>query len=216
VAPKEGAASSPGAAVGSRGSAWLLWGGLAIALLGLVVGLLSFWGPSAPDVDERIWQVIPSPEEMRHDFGLEVTWLGGRAGTDGVRELEAGETVRFRVKVARSAYVGIWTIDAKGYVTQLFLYKGESHLFRTGEPRDVPAVRLVAVPSERPELIWVEASTKHWEPLAGELHGPFKLFKADRDRLAWVHQRQELRTLVHDDEVILAETVLRYQVRPGR
>src|SRR5262249_8623367 len=209
-------ASSPGAAVGSRGSAWLLWGGLAIALLGLVVGLLSFWGPSAPDVDERIWQVIPSPEEMRKDFGLEVTWLGGRAGTDGVRELEAGEPVRFRVKVARPSYVGIWTVDAKGYVVQLFPYKGERHLLRAGEERDVPADVLRAVPSRRPELIWVEASTKYWEPLAGELHGPFELFRADRDRLAWVHQREQLRTLVQDDEVGLAEAVLRYRVHSGR
>ncbi len=130
--------------------------------------------------------------------------------------LEEGEIVKFRVKVARKAYVGIWTVEADGTVLQLFPNKGDpNHLFEADKEREAPADSDIAVPSVGVDQVWVEASTKHWDPVEGERQGPFLLFKKARHKKGWLAQRRDLRGLRPAGQ-LLSETVLRYRVKPRR
>src|SRR5262249_54753685 len=63
---------------------------------------------------------LPLDQPIRKDFGLTVQMLGGKPGPGGDPLLEEGQEVDLRIRVERDAYVGIWTIDARGTVTQLF------------------------------------------------------------------------------------------------
>ena len=133
----------------------------------------------------------------------------------GVVPVEEGEKVRFRVWVARNAFVGIWTVEADGTVLQLFPTKHDpNHRFLAGQAREVPADGVEAVPSVGIDAIWVEASTKHWDPVTGERQGPFLLFKQARHKLRWAAQRHDVRGFRPAAGGGLAETVQRYRVAP--
>jgi hypothetical protein len=121
------------------------------------------------------------------------------------------ETVRFRIKVDRAAYVGVWTVEADG-VYQLFPNAQESiHLFQAGEERIVPRLGAEAVPSRDIDRVLVEASTKPWNPVEGQRQGPFLLFQEDREREALA---VELRGLRLNTPAALSEKVLPYLVKP--
>jgi serine/threonine protein kinase len=212
---------SPGVRAPARHSSGfrLRWYILAAAFLFLIgTSALVAWRirenglTDVEDAEVEPQALLPRPEELRQDFGLEVTMLGGRKGEDGVASLDVGERVGFRVKVQQEAYVGVWTIETDGTVLCLFPCRGDlDHHFKAGESRDVPAFRVRAIPSQGKDAVWVVASTRKWTPLAGQLQGPFQLFKQDRDRRAWIRQ---LRGLRHDPKP-LAETVLWYRVQPS-
>ena len=144
--------------------------------------------------------------------------LGGRAGKDGVRLFEEGEEVRFRIKVPRECYVGVWSVNDDGSIAQLFPNSREpNHRFAAGEERVVPTLAVVeAMPPINPkgiDRLWVEASTTAWDPVEGERKGPFTLFNEERNRKKWVEQRRGLRVR---PDVALSEKVLPFQVEPRR
>jgi hypothetical protein len=119
------------------------------------------------------------PEGLRHDFGLKVELVGGRAGPDGLRLFTEDEPVRFRIETERDAYVGIWTIGPDGTVVQLFPNDHDhDHLVRAGT-RLVPpndrryTIDATATPAGKAELLRIVAATRRWAPLEGEKAGPF-------------------------------------------
>jgi hypothetical protein len=162
------------------------------------------------------------PKPVRHDFGLKVELLGGRAGPDGLHLLTAAEPIRFRLETERDAYVGIWTVGPDGSVTQLFPNEHErDHRVLAGRPRLVPGndryvIDPLATPAGKAEALRVVAATRRWEPPEGEKLGPFALFRSadDRQRL-----QRHLRTLLvrpkadaPAEEAAVTEEALLYRV----
>jgi hypothetical protein len=155
---------------------------------------------------------LPLPEKMRSDFGLEVELIGGRPGEDGVRQLVAEEVVKFKVKVDRDAYVGVWSVNGNGTLSQLFPNENEKdHLFKAGQARLVPLTEAEATPSTGTDHIWVQASTKPWDPDEGERVGPFLLFQTQRQREQWARSRRDIRLRPAGT---LSEAVLPFRVSP--
>jgi hypothetical protein len=167
---------------------------------------------------------MPPPESPRTDFALDVVMLDTRKGTvdpvvlqpeNGLLRLREGQSVRLRIKVGKPAYVGVWSVDADGTAVQLFPEKGQNdHQFTQGEERLVPEKenfdpwRTVGGSFD---WVWVQASTRYWEPEQSEHDGPFVLFKAERDRERWQEQRRGLRLRPKGE---LAEAVLKFRVEP--
>ena len=152
-------------------------------------------------------KALQLPKPMRADFGLEVEMVGGRVGKHDTLLLTEQDLVRFRIKVAQKSYVGVWTIEADGTVLQLFPNANETdHLFQANQERTVPAIGARAVVSRGVDRVWIQASTKPWEPAAGERMGPLELFQ---------QERKESRGLRLEDSM-LSEQVLRYVVEPRR
>ena len=160
----------------------------------------------------------PDPDKLRTDFALTVAMLGKGPGgqliavqpdADGHFRLKPEEEVKFRIKVDKAAYVGVWSVNADGPVAQLFPNENEpDNRFKAGQERLVPSTRTAAEPSAREEWVWVQASTKPWEVEKGEKVGPFALFTEERAR-AWDRKRRSIQ-LRPDAE--LAEKVLWYRV----
>jgi hypothetical protein len=163
------------------------------------------------------------PKRLHADFGLEVAMVDAgdprhrslQPGADGILQLRAKDALQFRVKVAEDAYVGIWSINSDGSVTQLFPNEREKdHYFRKGEDRLVPKTRADAEVCEGAtpfDWVWVQASTRPWDPDKGQREGPFLLFKTDRERDQWGQQRGRIRLRL---EAPLAEAVLKFRVVP--
>ena len=146
---------------------------------------------------------VELPKKLRTDFGLEVTMIGGQPGKDGTLFLKTDDMVRFRIKVDTEAYVGVWTVEADGTVSQLFPNAVEpDHLFHAGKERVVPKVGALAVPSHGTDRVWVVASTSPWNPDDGQRLGPMRLF----------HQEEVTKRGLRLSRQ--AEKVLQYIVRP--
>jgi hypothetical protein len=139
------------------------------------------------------------PEAKRNDFGLKVELPGARRGPEGRLLYTKGDRIVFRVTPARKAYIGIWTIDADGTITQLFPNQFEQdNLVPAGKTREVPAAEAKqalwpkeqrysaraeeATAPNRADAFCVVASTRPWNPLSGEKEGPFAVFKAPEAR----------------------------------
>jgi hypothetical protein len=155
------------------------------------------------------------PEKLRSDFGLEVEMIGGRPGKGGVRQLVPEEEVKFKIKVEKDAYVGIWSVNGDGTLSQLFPNENEKdHLVKAGQARLVPVTEAVATPSTGTDHIWVQASTSPWNPDEGERVGPFLLFQTQRQRDQWARNRREMRDIRLRPAGTLSEAVLPFQVSP--
>jgi hypothetical protein len=150
------------------------------------------------------------------------TWPGGdglaglQRGVEGILHLQEGEEVKFRVKVAQPVYVGIWSVNGDGTIDQLFPNARErNHFFQQDEERVVPATRAVAVMSRgvRPDWVWVQASTKLWEPDEGQHKDPFLLFREDRERARWEQHRRGIQ--LQPEGLAEAVLLLRVEVRKG-
>jgi hypothetical protein len=176
--------------------------------------------PAQPDPVLPVKELKP-PTNLRADFDLSVVMVGKRPGAadlvplqpgaDGIVRLREGDEVKFRIKSGKAAYVGIWSINADGTIAQLFPNADEKdHLFKPGEERVVPQTRAEAEESKGIDWIWVQASTKAWDPDQGERAGPFLLFRTDRDRGQWA-QRRGIRLR---PEWTLAEKVQKFRVEP--
>jgi hypothetical protein len=202
----------------------------AVALFGIVT--VVWWvatGP-APGGHAASTEPVPArpaplepPEKLRTDFGLTVAMLGARPGggdpvelqpdADGVLRLWEEDVVKFRITVARPAYVGVWTVNADGSIVQLFPNdneKDKDHHFLQDEPRVVPVTNADAGVSGRVEWVWVQAATHRWDADKGEQEGPFLLFQTERQRDQWAQRRRGIRL----SQEALAEAVLRYRVEP--
>jgi tRNA A-37 threonylcarbamoyl transferase component Bud32 len=166
-------------------------------------------GPGQP-APEAAATPLTLPEKLRTDFGIEVEMVGGRQGDDGVRRLKPGEEVRLKIAVASKAYVGVWSVNGDGTISQLFPNAWEKdHLFQPGQPRVVPQTRAIAEESKGLDRIWVQASTHPWEPSEGERVGPFVLFQTEREREGWAQRRRGVRL---QPMGTLAEAVVKFQV----
>jgi hypothetical protein len=162
---------------------------------------------------------VELPKEPRADFGLTVAMVGAKGavlqpGPDDLRSLGAGETVKFRIKVDRQAYVGVWSIDADGTVAQLFPNQREpEHQFKKDEERVVPQTRANAEPTKgkgKFDWVLVRASMRPWSMDEGQAADAFRLFE-DRERDQWARKARGIRL---ERQVPLAEAVLKYQVGP--
>jgi hypothetical protein len=182
--------------------------------------LVASWRPWPPAISQQARTQLAPPEQLRMGFGLTVAMVASGPGdgdvlqlqpdTDGVIRLRGGDEVKFQIKVAQQAYVGIWTINADGTIEQLFPNAGEKdHRFVPDEEEVVPRTRAVAVPSGGIDWVWVQASTSPWDPDKGQRVGPFLLFKTDRERDLWAQRRRSIQL---QPEGTLAEAVLKYQV----
>jgi hypothetical protein len=152
------------------------------------------------------------PVDLREDFGLEVGMQGGARGSDGIIRLVEGEEVKFRIKVDRDAYVGIWTVNADGTVLQLFPNDWDKdHLFQASQPRIVPEkAHASAVLSLGRDRIWVQASTERWEGAEGQRKGPFLIFQTAREQKEAAERVRGI--ILMRPGTRLADKVLEYEV----
>jgi tRNA A-37 threonylcarbamoyl transferase component Bud32 len=161
------------------------------------------------------------PKGLRHDFGLKVELVGGRAGPDGLRLFTEDEPVRFRLQTERDAYVGIWTLGPDGTVVQLFPNDHDrDHLVRAGT-RLVPpddrryTIDATATPPGKAELLRIVAATHRWAPLEGEKAGPFVALRpAERERFEHHLRSFVVRPKADEGANAVAEEALLYRVLP--
>jgi tRNA A-37 threonylcarbamoyl transferase component Bud32 len=211
-----------------RGRLWLAIAAGAALLLALAAWLTvdrwAWWkgGPPAePTPADRppALAVLPTPKDLRKDFGLKATILVGNnlgkemrpaeQGDGGVIRVAPGQWVQLEIEVEKEAYVGVWTVEADGTVLQLFPNPEDpNHQFKAGEKRRVPTQGTQAEKSPNIDQVWIEASTERWDPLRGEREGPYELFKTERQLKEWSGQRRGLRL----PGKYLSERVLPYQV----
>jgi serine/threonine protein kinase len=206
----------------SLGLGAMLCGAVAVALW--AAGNAGWLEHSTTAVSSKKPTTVPEPmgilppERLRTDFVLTVAMLGEGPGgqsialqphADGLLRLKPDDEVKFRIKAGKDAYVGVWSVNADGPVSQLFPNENEpDNRFEAGQERLVPSTRTAAEPSTRKEWIWVQASTKPWKVEKGQQEGPFELFKADRAR-EWARQRRSIQLR---PDAALAEAVLWYRV----
>jgi serine/threonine protein kinase len=140
-------------------------------------------GPPSAEGPSPLTGPGPDLPEERQDFALKVELAGSRGGPQGRRVFTEGDRVTFRITAELDAYVGIWSVEADGTITQLFPNRFEpNNKVRAGEERVVPGSDLYIIPTEatapnRADAIWVVASTSRWDALKGEQDGPFILFR---------------------------------------
>jgi eukaryotic-like serine/threonine-protein kinase len=162
---------------------------------------------------------VKGHEPPYRDFDLKVEMTGGSADEAGVRLLNEGEEVTFRIEVARDAYVGIWNVAPDGTVMQLFPNELEpDHSFRAGQPRTVPRrdIALVAVPSGGAEQVWVVASTWRWELPEGRRQGPYLIFETAEEQRNWEQVMERGFEVRKREAMAVAEVVLTYRVSPRK
>jgi hypothetical protein len=174
----------------------------AVGVLVLAAAGLWWWGrggtptsapsPQSPSTPTKTAAVLPLPDKLRTDFGIQVTVLAGprvgpnmlpvKPGADGVYRLLPGQKVQFEVTADKAAYVGVWSLEANGQkVYQLFPNRDDpDHAFKPGEKRRVPAQGADALESSTIDQLWIEASTERWDPLQGEEEGQFRRFQSER------------------------------------
>jgi tRNA A-37 threonylcarbamoyl transferase component Bud32 len=151
------------------------------------------------------------------DFTLKVEMTGGSLDRAGVRILNEGEEVAFRIEVERDAYVGIWNVAPDGTIRQLFPNEDEpDNLFRADEPRMVPRADLVltAVPAGGTEQVWVVASTRRWELPEGRRKGPYLIFETAEEQRRWEQVMERGFERRKREPMAVAELVLTYRVSP--
>lgn len=206
-----------------------IWAGPAlVALAGIAVGIWltsPYWmkwsvtvlGPKKDPGGGELPPFSP-PENLRNDFGLEVAMLDSpnlnalQPGTDGLLRLRAEAKVKFRIKTAQEAYVGIWSVNANGTVEQLFPNAKETdHHLEPNKEYLVPKEEATAEVSKGggTEWVWVQASTAVWKPDEGQHAGPFLLFQTLKERDSWMERRRGI-TLNHN--LKLSEAILKFRV----
>ena len=203
-----------------------LAGGLLLVLL--AVGVWSVVGGNRGLAPPQIPPTVtprPLPEHLkgraplRHDFPVKFELVGQRVDPAGEVYLTEGQRVAFRVEVERDCYVGIWHIDHRGNITQLFPRKrGHDHFVRAGEPRTIPGemeYAIEATVSEGPEYVHLAASAERWELNAGRQAGPYVVFATPEERAQWEEQMRGL--VIRDDpSSAVSEEVVYFQVLPRK
>jgi hypothetical protein len=236
-----GPAAPPGRRPSRRGLAALVAGVATLAVAGV---LLVLWatgrlnGPAPPPGGgEPAAETGPElPRTQHHDFRLQVEMSGGREGPNGRRLFRAGEQTTFRLVAERDCYVGIWSLDPDGNVTQLFPNEYErDHRVRANQALFVPGNKEYMIsgnitPPGKYEAMWVVAATRRWDPLVGETDGPFVVFRTPADRDRFEKRLREVRgprgfvirpktpslpTQPEGKDDQIAEEVLTYRVEPG-
>ena len=153
---------------------------------------------------------------LRQDFAVRCTPLGQAGPTPESWVLKEGQRIAFRIEADRDCYVGVWHVDPRGNILQLFPNEYDSdHRLVANQPRTIPGDARYAVQatvSEGPEFLHVVASTTPWKAEAGRQHGPYVVFASPEERSRW---EERVRGLVvkKDDSPAVSELVLPFEVR---
>jgi len=184
---------------------------------GSLPGALSFAAASGP------WAL---PEPSRQDFKLEARIFEAGTQAGDISHYRIGDKLHLLIAVARDAYVGVWNIEANGNCIQLFPNeKEQNYLIKAGTPRVLPGklgydIEALTV-STGVERLCVVASTRKWDPLAGQKMGPFTVFKTDDDRaridglLRGIRGKRGFGVKVRPEDAV-AEVGLKYLVLPAQ
>jgi predicted Ser/Thr protein kinase len=171
-------------------------------------------------------EVVPEPvmdhepaAPRRKDFGLKVDLIGAVKPLKGVLGLKVGQALHLRVETTRRAYVGVWAINHKGDITQIFPHDEEKdNFFEADTPRVVPGpmYEIEVLAGTGIEQLHVVAATKPWDQAKGQKDGPFAAFRDPAEREGWKRAIRGLRDLkvrpVATTQV--SEQVLQYRVSP--
>jgi predicted Ser/Thr protein kinase len=234
------AGSGAVATSGSLARRRLAWAASLLVVLGAAAGGVYFYITShtnrpteeakenpapAPQVTAKAPAKAPAPAEapvtlevgpLRQDFGLKVRVLGAEPDAKGVVRLRDGQAIRLQVTVERDAHVGIWAIDRKGVVMQLFPHEAEPNaLVRAGAPRVLPGpdFEFAADPTDGVEQFQVVASTRPLDKLHGQRKGGFLEMRTPEQQKEFADTRRGLRLR---QTARLAEQVISYEVGPQR
>lgn len=154
---------------------------------------------AVPVADSKDYLLTAGP--ARQDFQLKVNMVGSR-DENGERRLKEGEDVKFVLETDRDAYVGVWWIDDKGQIIQLFPNQYDlSHMIKKGEVRSIPTnSELKATASNGKEHVRVIATTTPWNPLEGsEVAGGLAMFESKTDQDKVKSQWRGLTVKLSDD-----------------
>jgi predicted Ser/Thr protein kinase len=216
-------------------SRWLP--GLVAGLLGVLCAAGLIWwlgaarffgtGPARGGVPAAAAETILLPETLLHDFGLKVDILSGKQVGD-VRHFQTDDRLWLRITAAEDCYVGIWTIDPRGDVVQLFPNSKDTNFhFSKDLPRDLPPRNAdyefpATAVSTGVEHLLVVASTRRWEPLAGEKVDYLTVFqnfadrKRIRDHIGQIRGGRGFGVRPRVDDVQVSEYVAKYLILPAR
>jgi hypothetical protein len=203
-----------------------------LAVMGGAAAYLATRGQDRTDAPQGPGEAVEAPGGDDTALPVEVEMVGGRKDERGLIHLSLGQKVAFRVKTARDAYVGLWSVQDDGSIVQLFPNKHEpDHLIKAGPARTIPgndyAIKATSV-SRRPEEVIVFGSTRRWQPPSRE---QFRSVGPDDNYLLFetAHQRQEFQALLRGLEVVSnepirgvavavrsAKVVLRYEVKAAK
>jgi serine/threonine protein kinase len=150
---------------------------------------------------------------QRRDFGLEVRMVGGGQLHDhGTIPLVKGQRFHLAVRVARDAYVSVWSIEADGRIVKVFPNeKDKQDLFKAGEDHVVPkGFTIEAVPSVGEDRLWVIATAEPWTPPGGREQDDLLAFTKAREKLDWVERGMRLK----EENSAVSEMRFRYRVAP--
>jgi hypothetical protein len=207
---------------------------VAAAVLAVTVGAVVYLtsrGQGRTDAPQGSGEVEARAHGDDASLPVEVEMVGGHKDKRGLVRLSLGQKVTFRVKTARDAYVGLWSVQDDGSIVQLFPNKHEqNHLIKGGVARTIPsndyAIKATSV-SRRPEEVIVFASTRPWLPPAREQFrsvGPddaYLLFEKPEEREAFHGLLRGLQVVSNEPirgptgPVRSAKVVLRYEVKPA-
>jgi serine/threonine protein kinase len=172
----------------------------------------------------------PDGQPPRHDFGLHVVLMNKPAQgstkfrpfpTDnaGVYQLRDGDRIRIRIQADRSAYMGVWYVDASGRKKHVQLFPNKHEGARKEQTLAIPGAgeedsyAIEAEVGEGVEYLYVLAATKPWKPLKA-LRG------AGKDDVYTVVEGKDLETRVRGlklvEEVKVAEVIVPFQVSPRK
>jgi hypothetical protein len=152
----------------------------------------------------------------RSDFSLSVN-IKGEAVVDKKGLVQFVEAQKFIVEIVadRDCYLGVWYIDDAGTVVQLFPNEHEpDHHIRAGKPRRIPgddSYAIEATISKTTERLHVVASTKRWNPFAGETVGPYVVFSGSKKK-EWKSQVRGLTIVKPNQSNAVAEKIIPFRV----
>jgi len=149
---------------------------------------------------------------LRRDFRLQCALPGSTPDASGnVLIVTEGQRVAFRVEADLDCYLGVWHVDDRGNVTQLFPNKSEpNHLVRAGEARTVPRAGVRATVSHGAEYVHIAASTEWWAPVVGREMGPDVVFALADERTGG---GETPRGFVSDQSPAVSEDIIPFHVR---
>ncbi len=178
---------------------------------------------AAAKEENAVPKLAAPAEATHHDFDLQVDLVGAKRDEVGDLRLVAGKKVQFRIAVDRKAYVGIWNVppEGKGPIVQIFPNQYEhDNLVTPGKPRQIPASNytITAELSSGAEEVWAVAANYPWDPIEGEIQGPYTVFKTPAQRQQWEKRLRQIRTrgfrlqATDKEAPAVAEQVLHYRV----
>src|SRR5262249_22809518 len=109
---------------------------------------------------------------LRHgDFRVKLEQVDLSPDATGLLIVPLTRKGYFRIETSEDAYVGLWTIDPKGDILQLYPNDTEkNHFFKAGQARIIPETSRpieATVVSNGVEVLRVVASSVPWDPQKG-------------------------------------------------